>query len=554
MSSRKLTWLHLSDIHRCSSRDGGGSEIVLRRLLEDLENLRNREGLSPDLVFMTGDLAFGQIPETPLAEQLEEGWTWLEKVLALYDLQARDVFLVPGNHDVDRGKVKKKDQHWLRTLAKDCDHGEVRQLLHDGGADWRDYMRRLSDFELFVAERCPHLKDDEGRCLYSVVREMRGLRVGVAGFNSAWSCGTDDDKGNIWLCAWQLEELTAKLLDAHLRISLVHHPLSWLVESADTTFKATLQSEFHVFLHGHEHQSWVETPQSKHLIIAAGAVSAEPDADLGYNLVQFDLAEGEGEIWLRTFDRRVNRWKPDMVPGKTNEHGVWPVSPPWLGRDEQPRFQPRKAEEAPLESLYRLKTELDREIIKRKVKRDPWKQVKRVKENFKAALANADISDLGSIRAFEVAARDYRAVGSAAAPAVLANANEDIARALKELHGKSDSQPQPQHREFLENLYALGREVERDIIGRLSPRGQMMRAKENYEAAKEKLDLGELGSIRAFEDAARDYWDVAVSYEATLREHGSYTTVIVDQVIETITRDLQEADITTAIISWPPQV
>ncbi len=44
---RTLTWLHLSDLHRCSSRDGSRGEIVLRRLLDDLERLRDEEGYVP---------------------------------------------------------------------------------------------------------------------------------------------------------------------------------------------------------------------------------------------------------------------------------------------------------------------------------------------------------------------------------------------------------------------------------------------------------------------------------------------------------------------------
>ena len=327
--ARTLTWLHLSDLHRCSCRNGGGGEIVLRRLREDLEGLRDDEDLRPDLVFVTGDLAFGQLPDAPLARQLEEAWAWLVQILELYGLDARDVFLVPGNHDIDRSKIQKPYQHWLRSLAESYDKDEVRKLIQETGDVWRGCMSRLADFELFVAERCPHLEDDEGRCIYGIVRRVHGLKIGVAGFNSAWSCGTDDDKGHLWLGAWQLEELTAKLMDADVRIALVHHPFNWLVEAEDPELKPRLHKEFHVLLHGHEHQAWVETPHDDHLHVAAGAVLDRPDAPLSYNVTRFDLTAGTGEIWLRCFDRRVNEWKGDVVPTRTDARGVLTVPTPW---------------------------------------------------------------------------------------------------------------------------------------------------------------------------------------------------------------------------------
>ncbi len=337
LSRRTLTWLHLSDLHRCSTRDGGAGEIVLRRLIEDLEALRDEHGLRPDLLFMTGDLAFGQIREQPLDEQLREGWCWLDKIRELYELGVENVFLVPGNHDVDRGEVTRATQSWLRDLATGYKNDEIRDLLATGGREWQDYMKRLTCFESFIAEHCPHLADDGGHCIYSVVRKVAGLRVGVAGFNSAWSCGPDDDKGNLWLGEWQLDTLTARLLDAaDVRIALVHHPLGWLVEAEAAQLKPRFQTEFNVFLHGHEHHQWVETPQKEHLHVAAGAIFDRGDSALGYNVVRFDLEKEAGEVWLRCLDHDTKKWMAKAVPDMTDTRGVWPVKLPWKIPDSRP--------------------------------------------------------------------------------------------------------------------------------------------------------------------------------------------------------------------------
>ena len=340
MKTRTLTWLHLSDIHRCSTRDSSGGELVLSRLLEDLRLLRDSQGLRPDLIFLTGDLAFGQIPEKPLADQLREGWRWLEEVREIYEptVNVRDVFLVAGNHDVDRSRINRKDQFWLKNLAKNHDKNEIYQLLLRGGEDWRDYMKRLADFEAFVAECCPHLADDSGRCVFSAIRNKSGLKVGVAGFNSAWSSGTKDDKGNLWLGDWQLDEMALRIKDVDVRIAMVHHPLNWLVEAEDPSLKIRFQSEFHVLLHGHEHRPWLEVPHKNHMNVAAGAVLERPGAELGYNFSRFDLDNGQGEVWMRTFDRRVGQWKGDVFADRTDWRGVWFVAVPWpepAGRESE---------------------------------------------------------------------------------------------------------------------------------------------------------------------------------------------------------------------------
>ncbi|HKI06281.1 MAG TPA: metallophosphoesterase [Thermoanaerobaculia bacterium] len=340
---RTLTWLHLSDIHRCSPRDGAGGHLVLQRLREDLEQLLATSGLRIDLIFMTGDLAFGHVPQLSLQDQFLEGWMWLDDLRSAQSapIPAENVFLVPGNHDVDRSRVLDKDQDWLRSLAGTYDAGKVkvRKLLQDAGEEWQHFMARFQDYKTFIEEFYPHLAEDSSRLLYAVTREISGLKVGIAGFNSAWSCGSDGEKSKLWLGGeWQLETLAAGCTGMDLRIALVHHPFNWLVEEEDPHLKPRFQSEFHVLLHGHEHQQWVEQPQPDHLQIAAGASMDRPGADLGYNLVTFDLDAGKGEVWLRTFDHRTGRWKEDSVPGRTDNRGVWPLDKlPWVNATRQLR-------------------------------------------------------------------------------------------------------------------------------------------------------------------------------------------------------------------------
>ena len=58
--SKTVTWLHFSDMHLCQPKTGWEASRILETLRVDLDKMRDR-GLLPDLIFFTGDAAFGQL-------------------------------------------------------------------------------------------------------------------------------------------------------------------------------------------------------------------------------------------------------------------------------------------------------------------------------------------------------------------------------------------------------------------------------------------------------------------------------------------------------------
>jgi predicted MPP superfamily phosphohydrolase len=66
-----ITWLHLSDLHACP-RDGWESAEITSKLVDDLKRLAETRQLVPDLIFFTGDAAWGNLPgKLPIAAQFE---------------------------------------------------------------------------------------------------------------------------------------------------------------------------------------------------------------------------------------------------------------------------------------------------------------------------------------------------------------------------------------------------------------------------------------------------------------------------------------------------
>lgn len=101
---RIVTWLHISDFH-FRNEDPYDRNVVLRALVTAIRRFRT-QGRCPDLILATGDLAYsGQ------AQEYAEVSTFFDILLEATGLDKQRLFVVPGNHDVNRslGPANKSD-------------------------------------------------------------------------------------------------------------------------------------------------------------------------------------------------------------------------------------------------------------------------------------------------------------------------------------------------------------------------------------------------------------------------------------------------------------
>src|SRR4051812_45113025 len=95
VNASPITWLHISDFH-VRSGDPYDRDVVLQALVKSVADYHER-GRSPDLIFATGDIAHsGKRQEYELAEK------FFDDLLRAVGLDKSRLFVIPGNHDVDR--------------------------------------------------------------------------------------------------------------------------------------------------------------------------------------------------------------------------------------------------------------------------------------------------------------------------------------------------------------------------------------------------------------------------------------------------------------------
>ena len=333
--TRQLTWIHLSDFHLCQPKTGWDATRIVGKLLLDVQATCKEHGLEPSFIFVTGDLAYGSIPEYPdwpLARQYEEAAQLLHQLREATGVRLGNTCLVPGNHDVNRSRAEPADAAWLDALEPNARSTEtVSEAMRQYGKG-PQFMTRLDEYRTFLSgSGYAHLLPEGTAecCFYHLTRTVAGdVTVGIAGANTAWSSCRDAEKGKIWLGLYQLYHLYEALESCHLRILLTHHPFGWLNQLEDPLCRAYSPRMFQFHLHGHEHYlapTYVEGQYQ----IPSGACYAEAPVrrsvreETGYSIGSLNLDSGSFRAYLRQYnDSGDGGWVPMVVPGKAGD-GVW---------------------------------------------------------------------------------------------------------------------------------------------------------------------------------------------------------------------------------------
>jgi len=328
---RSVTWLHFSDIHLCSPKSGWEYKRIIEKFKEDLQSLREEHGLIPDMIFFTGDAAFGQLGDgagKPISEQFDESEEVFSAIRETYypPIPKACFFIVPGNHDVNIAKVNENTDNGFGGSLKGLSHEEIKRtlenLMHENKIGWHDFSRRLEDFNRFLqAQGYIYDNFDKDRLIWSHTCVIKGVKVGIAGMNSAWSYNKKIPK--LFMAGhYQAQSLLNNIGDAHIKVALMHHDTKGLIDAEATSFERELEENFDFFLHGHEHDAWVSEKADGHAKIASGALYDSSSKESGYNIVRLDLTTMTGKVWLRKYFPKGGGWGKEVVPNHAPD-GIW---------------------------------------------------------------------------------------------------------------------------------------------------------------------------------------------------------------------------------------
>lgn len=323
-----LSWLHFSDLH-FSSSDEFDRSIVNETLWQDLKRWGD-QGLQPNFIFVTGDIAHSGKPE-----EYKLAGEFFDQLLDKTAVKEKEkLFFVPGNHDVDLSKIS----NLARKQVLD-DRDSVREILgtHTGRSL---FMGRFAGYASFIKAYFSDVKDpllfDDERYFFCRNLNINNQPIAILGINSAWTSGNIivndkiSDQGNLVVGEKQVIDALRAAKDAQIRIALMHHPLSYLREfdrKGVETALTTTGCEF--LLRGHLHEADVERKTSTKgnlLTIPAGAIFQGRDLINSYNFVTLDVERREARIIFRRYSELQRAWLKDLDATGEDKDGEMQIS------------------------------------------------------------------------------------------------------------------------------------------------------------------------------------------------------------------------------------
>jgi tetratricopeptide (TPR) repeat protein len=305
-----FTWLHLSDLHFRGPWESSEAGRIRAQLQQDLTEFADPK---PDAILVTGDIAWSGQPE-----EYQEAALWLRDTAFAVDLGPARVFVVPGNHDVDREAP--------RTQAP----------------------RRFAAFEAMARGF-----GGAGR-----IEAHDGLGVRVIRLNSALR-SEGDDKGALLVGKVQLDQALAEIEPGELVVALSHHPPhgQWLANEGEV--EAWMAAHGHVYLSGHIHDAAAEEARAGVPVGQLGApsspapflwIAAGGSRRPGWAMVSVVRGEDRAvalRVWPRRWSISGARFVPDdrALPRGHSfaEHPLRLLAPPRQRAAPKPEPAPKPA-------------------------------------------------------------------------------------------------------------------------------------------------------------------------------------------------------------------
>lgn len=315
---KKTILIHLSDIHFGKPGHHGqfDLDVPLRDEVErDLVELRAAHGPARGVV-VSGDIAFSGQPE-----QYVVALDWLRKVAGIVGCDPESVWVVPGNHDVDRAAVRGsealKDFHALvRLKPADLDE-QLRKKAQDpvmGPA----LLAAMKNYNDFAAKFGCEIASDK-LSWQSDILLNDGSTLRLAGLTSTWLSDEHDSTGDDKLALGEAQLHLPRLSGVEY-LTVCHHPPQWLLDQDAVETKLRALARIQLF--GHKHRQDVYRIENC-LHITAGAVHpdrAEARWAPRYNVLSLEVVETDGrklqvEVYARVWNEPGHRFVADGGAG-----------------------------------------------------------------------------------------------------------------------------------------------------------------------------------------------------------------------------------------------
>jgi len=337
--------LHISDIHfrtpYCLDERMDRDTRVRDLIVKDAGEFVQKTGYPVDAILVTGDIAF-----KASTEEFSIASLWLQKLAKEVGADVENVYVVPGNHDINRNTGDKFNVKAVRNEILNSD-GEARvgtflNALRDQDASdaliepFAAYNEFSAQYECSISPNKPYWQHSIHFCpKYKLI---------LNGLTSTFFSGSNDAKANLYMGEFQAN---LHVNNGEVNLAMFHHPYDWLEDGDDIDDYLSNRSQ--IRLVGHKHR---QRAVSDHNGVLFSAAAANPERneqgyEPGYNILDLSITEKDDsailsvEAHLRILQGTPEIFLPKM---KTAKKDVWeyqfeiPLSKVEVEEKSEPNF------------------------------------------------------------------------------------------------------------------------------------------------------------------------------------------------------------------------
>lgn len=331
-----LLFLHLSDIHFLSLKNGQleyDSEVRNELFLDATKDIKQHFAHAVNGILITGDIAYHG-----LQEEYEVATNWLNSLCEGLGCPSENVWVVPGNHDVNRRITR--ESKIITSIHKEI-QSSASQYVDSAIGPW------ISDNDGLEALLKPFALYNDFAGKYSCSTTPNavswlndiplndGSTLRIIGFNSAFICGSaTEEKGKLVVGAFQRTKLLREPGITYL--SMCHHPTDWLLDGDDLS--DVFNNKVSIQLYGHKHRQRIT--QIEHtLIISSGATQPsreEQGWQPRYNFIQLEVTNNGPDrklsvsVWPRVWADDRHKFRADFDDEGRPVRNYTLILPEWV--------------------------------------------------------------------------------------------------------------------------------------------------------------------------------------------------------------------------------
>lgn len=302
-----IRWLHISDLHL------GSTDLSTDRLRDELLSFLQKEGIRCDYVFCTGDIRTASKGDHPFTDDMAK---YLHLLCESTNTPIENLFIVPGNHDIDRDapdrkaaieRVKFKWQGYYEP-AKGVIRQEDMAAIMEGEKDFVNFLSKVypaDRLSMYGNPNRPHFNIET--CDFNVLH-----------VDSTVSYTEGQEATDLIIGTHLLYKEIQGLNKMKPTIILTHYPFTSLLQDEKKQLAILLQKNgIKLWLAGHEHDHVLQ-PIRYLDSLQAGELRYENNANASFVIGEYDQNLGRGHA--KVFAWFPEGWAPYPFVDLTNRH------------------------------------------------------------------------------------------------------------------------------------------------------------------------------------------------------------------------------------------